>query len=187
VITLREGAANPNWKGGHRYWSKGRWGLDKDGLSWKTQQRLAQERGGGKCEDCGKTDQENGRKCDTDHVIPWRISFSHHLDNLRIRCRSCHHKEEAKRPEVWGGKCLGGSRPRKPRCVLCNGKKRKVKLDGKCLTCLRDELLPLLIQLKEEGRTNEAIGKIVGLAGQTVSYYLCHKKLGPDKLPVVHS
>jgi hypothetical protein len=163
---LQSGDANPNWKGGHRYWSQGRRGKDKDGLSWKTQQRLAQVRGGGKCEDCGKTDQENGRRCDTDHVVPYRISFSHHLDNLRIRCQACHHREEAKRPDVWGGQVLTPPSRGKPRlkCLSCSGSRKKLNEDQTCPSCLRHERNAKIIELFSEGMDYYGIAPLVGLS-----------------------
>lgn len=36
------------------------------------------------------------RKPDVHHIIPFRISRSHSLDNLICLCKPCHSKEEAK-------------------------------------------------------------------------------------------
>ena len=95
-----EGSNNGNWRGGHRHWSPGRHGKDKDGLSWKTQRTLAWARDNFTCQHCGKVPK---RKPDVHHINPWMNSLSHALDNLICLCQSCHLKEEAKIQEVWGG------------------------------------------------------------------------------------
>ena len=94
------GASSPTWKGGHKQWSQGRHGKDKDGLSWKIQRRLAWERDNYECQHCHK---KKNRKPDVHHISPWMNSLSHALDNLICLCQSCHLKEEAKVHEVWGG------------------------------------------------------------------------------------
>lgn len=91
------GPESPTWKGGYRYWSPGRFGRDKDRLSWKAQRQLAWERDNYECQHCHKKKQ---RKPDVHHIIPWRISQSHALNNLISLCQSCHLKEEAKNKEV---------------------------------------------------------------------------------------
>lgn len=97
----RSGSNNPRWKGGHRHYSKGRHGKDKNGLSWKVQRRLAWERDNFTCQHCGKKDEK--RKPDVHHKVPWCNSLSHDLENLICLCRSCHSKEDAKCHEQWGG------------------------------------------------------------------------------------
>lgn len=86
------GEHSPTWKGGHRYWLVGRFGKDKDGLSWKQQRRLAWERDNYTCQHCH---QRKNRNPDVHHIIPWRKSQSHALNNLICLCQSCHLKEEA--------------------------------------------------------------------------------------------
>lgn len=156
-----QGPNNGRWRGGHKYWSAGRRGRDKDGLSWKVQQRLAQERAKGVCEfpGCGKTEIQNGRRLDTDHKNPWMNSQSHHLDNLWCLCRSCHHREEAKRPEVWGGKTLGGhlNPSKKKGCLHCSNKKRKLTAEGFCSVCIRERNIQLAKELREDGKTYQQI------------------------------
>ena len=58
---------------------------------WKTQRRAARERDGHKCVLCGSTD-----RIQVHHIIPYRYSQSHNLDNLVTLCRSCHSREELK-------------------------------------------------------------------------------------------
>jgi 5-methylcytosine-specific restriction endonuclease McrA len=66
---------------------------------WQTQRRAARERDGHKCVLCGSTD-----RIQVHHIIPFRYSQSHELDNLVTLCRSCHSKEELKvNKEMSGG------------------------------------------------------------------------------------
>jgi hypothetical protein len=88
------GSRNHLWKGGHKYYLEGRHGRDKDGLSWKIQRKLAWERDGLKCVECGK--KSEFRRPDVHHVVPYRISKSHALDNLKSLCKRCHKKEDLK-------------------------------------------------------------------------------------------
>jgi len=105
----QEGKNNHQWRGGHKYWQAGKLGRDKDGLSWKVQRRLCRERDNHTCQDCGKTKEELGYEPHCDHEIPYRLSFSHALSNLKLRCRTCHKKVEAQRTELWGGKVFGSA------------------------------------------------------------------------------
>ena len=88
------GVGSGTWKGGFKYWSPGRFGKDKDGLSWKIQRRLAWERDDFTCQHCHK---KKNRKPDVHHISPWMNSHSHALDNLVCLCKSCHLKEEGKK------------------------------------------------------------------------------------------
>lgn len=97
----REGSRNAAWRGGHRHWVKGKLGRDKDGLSWKVQRKLAWERDNYTCQDCGK--HKVGWKPNVHHVIPYRISSSHALSNLKCLCKRCHKIAEAKIKELWVG------------------------------------------------------------------------------------
>jgi hypothetical protein len=101
------GKNSPTWKGGHEHWQEGKLGRDKDGLSWKIQRQLCRERDNYTCQDCGKHRDELGYIPHCDHEIPYRVSRSHALFNLKLRCRSCHKKIEATRIELWDGKTLG--------------------------------------------------------------------------------
>lgn len=103
------GKNNPNWKNGGGSGLAGRFGRDGAGLSWKKQRKLALERDGYRCCDCGKTAAQLGRNPDVDHVVPYRVSLSHNLDNLMTRCHSCHMTAEASREAVWGGVRFGGA------------------------------------------------------------------------------
>lgn len=94
------GSENANWRGGHKYWSDGRFGRDKDGLSWKIQRRLAWERDNHRCQHCNTTPKRNP---DVHHINPWVVSRSHALDNLICLCRSCHLKLESTIQATWDG------------------------------------------------------------------------------------
>jgi 5-methylcytosine-specific restriction endonuclease McrA len=83
---------HPNWRGVITIPLKGKYGRDKDGLSWKVQRKLAWERDDYTCQECGR--KEEGWKPDVHHKIPYRISGSHALDNLICYCRSCYKRIE---------------------------------------------------------------------------------------------
>jgi transposase-like protein len=109
-----------------------------------------------------------------DHEIPYRISFSHALDNLKCRCRSCHKKAEATRVDLWQGKTLGGHLGRipKPQCLECF-KKRKLLENGYCEPCNRDcILIPIARQMRENGRSYESIAKELSFDHKTVWVWL---------------
>jgi len=168
------GEKNPLWRGGHKYWQLGKFGRDKDGLSWKVQRRLCWERDNYSCQDCGKTKSELGRNPDVDHEIPYRISFSHDISNLKCRCSSCHKKIEAKRPELWGGKTWGGwSGPKKTKilCVICCLEKRFL-IDNKCSKCIRKEKTQNAINLRKQGIGYVEISEQLGINHQTAWNYI---------------
>lgn len=169
----QSGEKSPTWKGGHKLWQPGKLGRDKDGLSWKVQRRLCRERDNYTCQDCGKTREELGYIPHCDHEIPYRISFSHALDNLKLRCRSCHKKAEARRPELWGGKTFGGHVGREPTplCNIC--KKRRRLIEGLCRPCRKIEILiPKALRLRDKGFSMESIGKELGVTHASISMWL---------------
>lgn len=100
-MSAQEGSRNPAWKGGHRFWRSGKHGRDKDGLSWKVQRRLAWKRDQYACQatGCDKKGSVEGWRPDCHHVIPYRVSKSHALENLLCLCKSHHKREEAKYKE----------------------------------------------------------------------------------------
>lgn len=66
---------------------------------WEARAERVRKRDGYRCQDCGKTQRENGRKLHVDHVWPRRW-FSNLADadderNLLARCASCHSKKTA--------------------------------------------------------------------------------------------
>jgi hypothetical protein len=163
----RSGENSPTWKGGHKYWQEGKLGRDKDDLSWKKQRLLAWERDNYTCQDCGKTREELGKRPDVDHIVPYRFSFSHALDNLLSRCRSCHKKEEAKRTELWNGatfpKNINILRAKRARCSDCNHPKRKPNSQGRCEPCqLHNYDIPKAKELRGRGYSYEEIGRSLG-------------------------
>lgn len=176
------GAANGRWKGGHRHWSPGRFGRDKDGLSWKTQRRLAWERAGNKCENPKCTSGPLRRLPDVHHKIPYRISQSHALDNLICYCQKCHLEEEARCQEVWGGQLVLHTatsrtprlRAKSPKCSVC-GEYRSGLGPGRSLNqgavgtcgCTRKNAR----SLKTTGRSIKEIAAEVGVSERTIYYW----------------
>lgn len=172
---VQTGERNNQWRGGHRYWQEGKLGRDKDGLSWKIQRQLAWDRDNYTCQDCGKTREQMGCKPHVDHVIPYRISRSHALDNLLCRCPSCHKKAEAKRTELWDGRSFGGGVGRTPAqaCKECGSKKRKLNEEGRCHPCLRGIILiPEARRLREAGESYQAIADRFDVTPAAVWYWL---------------
>lgn len=88
------GQSNPQYKDG-KY---------RDfGNNWMDVKKKVREMSNGVCEDCGKSEDDNGRKLDIHHVIPrsYFIDFdertveeSNCIDNLIVLCQSCHSKHE---------------------------------------------------------------------------------------------
>lgn len=58
---------------------------------WRTRRREALDRDGYRCVLCESTD-----RIQVHHIVPYRYSKSHDLNNLVCLCRSCHSKEELK-------------------------------------------------------------------------------------------
>lgn len=163
------GSGNPNWKGGHEHWQEGKLGRDKDGLSWKLQRRLVWERDKYTCTLCQK--KKDGWRPDVHHVSPYRISFSHALENLISRCRSCHKKDEAKCKDLWNGKTLGGHIGREPKvtCQDCHNSRRKIVGEGRCELCrIRNVLVPKAKELRDQGKNYREIALSFGVDHKTV-------------------
>lgn len=89
----QNGTRNPHWLGGHRTWLSGRYGKDKNGLSWKKQRLLCMARDDGQCQD--PTCTSVGLRICVHHNSPYRISYSHALENLSCLCDPCHGKADA--------------------------------------------------------------------------------------------
>ena len=176
----KSGPNSPAWKGGHKQWSSGRHGRDKDGLSWKVQRRLAWERDNFTCQHCHT---QKNRKPDVHHIDPWMNSKSHALDNLICLCQSCHLKEEAELHEKWGGQLMTAVPPppvrpskRKNPVSLCSGcqrKRVKVQPNGLCHDCnLELVLKPTARAWHEQGVSCCEIGRRLGVVNATVWFWL---------------
>lgn len=174
------GPENHRWLGGHAYWMPGRFGKDKDGLSWRKQRAMALDRDGHRCVDCGLTKDQLGKEPDVDHEIPFRICLSHSLENLKCRCPRCHKRYEAKRIEFWSGKILA-YKPinRRPACLGCGIRSRiRVRFEGRCWTCHRDTvLIPACVKLRTDGKTLRAIATEMNTSNQVVWLWLERAKL----------
>ena len=174
------GPNSPSWKGGHQQWSPGRYGKDKNGLSWKVQRRLAWERDKFECQHCG---EKKNRKPDVHHIKPWMNSLSHALDNLICLCQSCHLKEGAKVQEVWGGALVvTGPSVKKPPtvhplCSVCGGRTRA----NRCPSCTREFILAHYAEMSQA-----AIGAALGISQANVCQWFNRLNLKVDRLARYH-
>ena len=184
-----KGSNNPAWKGGTHHWQAGKLGRDKDGLSWKIQRKLAWERDSYTCQHCGATGGK--RNPDVHHINPYRLSFSHALDNLIALCQGCHKKAEAKIAALWGGHTLQPPRPKKKEerlCVTCNRPtKSKINLCRSCnqATSARprkdsvrvnrvEAFKKVAFPMRLAGRTCEEIGEALNITRQGVAERFRH-------------
>ena len=149
------GELNGNWKGGHRNWSPGRFGKDKDGLSWRKQRKLAFELDGGKCQDPECT-TPHMRIC-VHHISPYRVSLSHALDNLICYCDRCHGKHDAMIQEHWGRhQVVQLPKPVLPKCKRCNRVLCK-SFEGYCFACVWPSRMDSVINMRNNGITMQTI------------------------------
>lgn len=167
------GPDSPRWKGGHKHWSKGRNGKDKDGLSWKTQRKLAWERDNYECQHCH---QKKNRKPDVHHIKPWMNSHSHALENLICLCQQCHLTEEAKVQEIWGGQLINRNPPivkEKRACSICHNRigRGRNKNGNICNSCLVDGKIKEAIELRSQGISLREIMCILNVSMGTASHY----------------
>lgn len=82
---IQSGENHPWWKGG-RY--------PRFGANWDSQRKKARERDNNTCQDCGKTEAQNGKRMHVHHIIPRAEGGNNMLDNLISLCSSCHMKRE---------------------------------------------------------------------------------------------
>lgn len=166
------GVNSPTWKGGHSNWSPGRYGRDKNGLSWKVQRDLAWERDAEVCQHCHT---KKRRKPDVHHIVPWRTSQSHALDNLVCLCQSCHLKEEARAQEQWGGAHFYLPKKRtRPRCGGCD-----IPLQGSkplCKKCEQARLSGVAQVLRAAGLDYKGIASEMGVSVMSAYYYVNGRK-----------
>lgn len=180
------GPGNHAWRGGHKHWTVGRFGKDKDGLSWKTQRRLAWKRDDETCQHCLKV---KVRRPDVHHIVPFRVSQSHSLSNLLCLCQSCHLIEEAKIQDEWGGQLLK-SKPRRPHCADCNRvivytRRVRETPDGiVCSSCFKLSLVKKAQVLHQNGVTEREISQLLGISMGSAHYYANGVQSAHSKLPV---
>jgi len=78
---------HPNWKGGSSR-SGGR------GAGWLKIAEKCRDLHGRVCKICGKTEEENGRKLDVNHIIPFHQhknkTQANKQSNLEALCKACH-------------------------------------------------------------------------------------------------
>jgi len=163
------GSGSPVWKGGHKHWSPGRYGKDKDNLSWCVQRKLAWERDNYECQHCH---EKKSRKPDVHHIEPWMNSNSHALENLICLCQSCHLKEEAKVHEVWGGQLV--SKPERTENKIsripCSCGATKLQLLGIRKLCWKC-WLPIVQEMKKT-KTIPELAKELEITYSTVNFIL---------------
>lgn len=129
VWQQRVGDKHPQWRGGQTYWINGKKSTDPQGLRWKTQRDLARERDKNTCQHC-KLEKAG---LPVHHIIPYRISHSHALDNLITLCPSCHTTADLKIREA--GTPIKSIKPAYPPCVECGTTKVKYLRHGRCHHC----------------------------------------------------
>jgi len=83
--------SHPNWVGGtHR--------LGGRGSGWHKIAEKCRELHGRKCKRCGMAEEENGRRLDVNHIIPFHQhknkTQANKQSNLEALCRSCHTKTD---------------------------------------------------------------------------------------------
>ncbi len=71
------------------------------GDDWEAIRMVIYQRDKFQCQDCGITQQENGRNLDVHHKIPYLFSGDNSIENLVTLCRSCHLQREAKINEEY--------------------------------------------------------------------------------------
>lgn len=170
-ITFLSGKKNPAWRGGHKYWSSGRFGSDKNGLSWKKQRLLAWQRDNYKCSMCRRSKLSMRRNPDVHHIVPWRISFSHDLKNLLSLCQKCHKKEDEKYKNVVGLKNIYHSnKPVAKKYYCLCGKQLKINIK-QCRLCSVKKKYNIIKEYKDSGLSLRQIQKETGINFETVRKY----------------
>jgi endogenous inhibitor of DNA gyrase (YacG/DUF329 family) len=92
-----QGAAHPGWRGGEAHWR---------GRTWTNELReLIRDRDGRRCRRCGVSEDENGRRLDVDHVLPFRsfdgdFHTANDPENLIALCMGCH-RRKARAERLW--------------------------------------------------------------------------------------
>lgn len=91
----RSGSDHHNWQGGLSGYRKG-----YRGPNWISIAEKCREIHGRVCKNCGKTEHENGRKLDVNHITPWHQMRdkvkANKQSNLEALCRSCHTRKDSK-------------------------------------------------------------------------------------------
>ena len=171
-----QGAGNPAWKGGKEF-IEGRFGRDKDGLSWKAQRKLAWERADNQCENPECESGPLRRRPDVHHIVPFRVSRSHALTNLKCLCQSCHLTEEPMVQGAWGGAAFKSTRPRTGTyCTECD---RRVQgtpytaIPGSilCRVCKGSALILRAKALRAEGKSTNEIADLLNVSYMGAFYY----------------
>ena len=139
------GNKHPNWRGGS---------VASKGSSWRLIRQNVLDRQGGKCADCGMSNESHKAKyrsgLHVHHRTPYRLSLDNSPENLVAVCIPCHGKEESKTNKALRAKDFETMRERSDRdralgfhsdddgrqydqCPTCNG--RKAKQATLCRSC----------------------------------------------------
>lgn len=100
------GENTANWRGGHD---------PNRGPEWLKIAASIRDRDEHVCRRCGKTEAENGKKLDVDHIVPWRLfpgrpDIANSPSNLVSLCARCHRYKTAKLEQAYlEGDCTGMS------------------------------------------------------------------------------
>ena len=110
----RVGENNPAWRGGHAPYY---------GPDWRPQRRKARKRDNYTCQECGKTQQENGAKLDVHHIVRFgdfdSYKEANRLSNLVTLCHPCHMKREW---TIIGTRPLSAALPSNRRKAPCSSR-----------------------------------------------------------------
>jgi hypothetical protein len=168
------GKNSPSWRGGHKYWKEGRFGRDKNGLSWKKQRNLSWERDNFTCQKCGK--KKVTRNLDCHHIVPYRLSYSHTLDNLITLCKRCHIIEDSLiKDRGIENKLRRRKLDLKSWFKFCGTTEKKLN-NNMCRVCEYEKVIyPRICLYRRIGFSYKKIGDILGVSLQTAHVWH-HKK-----------
>lgn len=75
------------------------------GRRWVRLANSIRERDSHQCRRCGKSESDNGRKLDVDHVLPWRSfedkALANNPRNLVALCKQCHNQKTTIIEPAW--------------------------------------------------------------------------------------
>lgn len=171
------GSAHSHWQGGHKYWSKGRFGKDPQDLSWSRQKRLCWERDNYTCQHCGKSRQTEGPDWNPDahHITPWTYCHSHDLNNLVGLCDSCHKIADLKwhrdNPDAIPLDPIKITRKPAANKCHCEGCGRKV-LQSPCRNCVKLTRVLLAKEFVDRGASQQEVADHFKVSQSAVSQWL---------------
>lgn len=152
--------------------AEGRYGRDNHNLSWSLQRKACLARDLDRCVICGARPKKGEKPLECHHVIPFRVSHSHALNNLITVCVPCHRKldaqinlsstEEVPYVRVRGIKT----------CKNCGKSGRKL-FNGFCLKCLPEVYKKRVLDMYHNEWTVSEISQILHL-NKSMVYKILH-------------